>query len=87
MQKGNMNEIAEQVREYARLGFPEKAGLSEMTCFIRKNNPRANAAFERWWVEITRFSNRDQISFPVAFKGENEGATANLTIATIRAEE
>ena len=68
--KGNIDEIAEQVREYARMEFPEKAGLCEMTCFIRKNNPRANAAFERWWTEITRFSNRDQIAFPVAFKGE-----------------
>lgn len=68
--KGNVSEIAEQVKEYAKVGFPEKAGLCEMTCFIRKNNPKANAVFERWWVEVTRYSNRDQIAFPVAFKGE-----------------
>lgn len=68
--KGNVLEIAEQVKEYAKVGFPEHAGLTEMTCFIRKNTPKANAAFERWWVEVTRFSNRDQIAFPVAFNGE-----------------
>lgn len=68
--KGNVSEIAEQTKDYAKQNFPEKAGLCEMTCFIRKNNPKANAAFERWWVEVTRYSNRDQIAFPVAFKGE-----------------
>lgn len=70
MGKGNVTEIAEQVREYARLEVPEHAGLCEMTCFARKNTPKANAAFERWWTEITRYSSRDQLSFPVAFKGE-----------------
>lgn len=68
--KGNRIEIAEQVKDYAKQGFPTQAGLCEMTCFIRKNNPKANAAFERWWTEVTRYSNRDQIAFPVAFKGE-----------------
>lgn len=68
--KGDVSEIAEQVKEYAKAGIPENTGLCEMTAFIRKNTPKANKAFERWWTEITRFSNRDQISFPVAFKGE-----------------
>ena len=68
--KGNIEEIGEQIKEYAKMNFPEKTGLCEMTAFVRKNNPRANAAFERWWVEVSRFSNRDQIAFPVAFKGE-----------------
>lgn len=69
MNKGNVTEIAEQVREYARRDIKEHQGLSELTCFIRKNNARANQAFEKWWVEVTRFSSRDQISFPVAFRG------------------
>lgn len=69
MGKGNVSEIAEQVREYARQDFKEHSGLSELTCFARKNNPKANAAFEKWWVEVCRFSSRDQLSFPVAFRG------------------
>lgn len=68
--KGNVSEMAEQTKEYAKMNFPEHAGMCELTCFIRKNNPKANAAFERWWTEVSRFSNRDQIAFPVAFKGE-----------------
>lgn len=70
LSKGKVEEIGEQVKEYAKQGFPEKTGLCEMTCFVRKNNPKANAAFERWWTEVSRYSNRDQISFPVAFQGE-----------------
>lgn len=70
LKKADVSDIAEQVKEYARIGVPEKAGLCELTCFIRKNTPKANKAFERWWTEITRYSSRDQISFPVAFKGE-----------------
>ena len=68
--KGIVSEIAEQVKEYAKVGFPEHAGMTEMTCFIRKNTPKVNAVFEKWWTEVTRYSNRDQISFPVAFKGQ-----------------
>ena len=68
--KGNLKELAEQQKEYAKQNFPEHSGLCELTCFIRKNTPEANEAFEKWWAEITRYSNRDQISFPVAFKNE-----------------
>lgn len=68
--KGNPKELAEQVKSYAKLSVPPHGGLWELPCFIRKNTPKANAAFERWWVEVTRYSNRDQISFPIAFKGE-----------------
>lgn len=70
LQKGNVLEIAEQVKTYAKQGFPSHAGLTEMTAFIRRNNKHANEVFEKWWTEVTRYSNRDQIAFPVAFKGE-----------------
>lgn len=68
--KGNRAEIAEQIKSYAKVGIKPHSGLWEVPCFIRKNNKKANEVFERWWAEITRYSNRDQISFPVAFKGE-----------------
>lgn len=80
LHKGKVEEIAEQNTDYARMNFPSHAGLCECTCFIRKNNPKANATFEKWWVEITRYSNRDQISFPVAFQGK-EWETIPGTIA------
>jgi hypothetical protein len=68
--KGNRFEIATQVKEYAKVNFPPKAGLCECTAFVRKNNPKANAVFEAWWAEICRHSERDQISFPVVFKDQ-----------------
>ena len=69
--KGNILELAEQQKEYAKQNFTDHAGLCELTCFIRKNNKKANDLFEKWWAEITRFSNRDQVSFPVVFRGQN----------------
>jgi len=81
--KGNIKEIAEQMTKYAKDNFPEHAGLCECTCFIRKNNDFANDTMEKWWTEITRFSNRDQISFPVVFKDE-EWATIPGTIAYLK---
>jgi hypothetical protein len=69
--KGNRFEIAEQIKEYAKMNFPANAGMCEMTVFIRKNTPKANEVFERWWAEICRYSERDQISFPVVFRGQN----------------
>lgn len=70
LQKGSPREIAGQVKEYAKTEFPPNAGLTEMTAFIMRNTPRARKAFERWWVEVSRHSNRDQIAFPYAFQGE-----------------
>lgn len=70
LKKGDVYELAEQTREYARQGFEPHQGLCEMTAFVRKNTPKANEAFERWWAEICRHSERDQVSFPVAFQGE-----------------
>lgn len=67
--KGIPSEIGEQMKTYAKF-FPEHAGLSELTVFVRRNNKRTNDLFEAWWAEISRHSNRDQLSFPVVFKGQ-----------------
>jgi len=73
LEKGDVLEIAEQLKQYAKDNFPENKGLCECTCFIRKNNPKANEMFEKWWMEITRYSERDQLSFPVVFENEQWG--------------
>lgn len=80
LKKGNQKELAEQTKQYAKDGFEPHSGLCEMTAFVRKNTPQANEAFERWWAEICRYSERDQVSFPVAFKGE-EWATIPGSVA------
>ena len=70
VRKGRFSDLAEQFEAYARRAFPGHAGLCETTGFVRKNTPSVNVLFERWWAEITRYSNRDQISFPVVFAGQ-----------------
>jgi len=62
--KGKVEELAEQVKNYAKEMYPANNGLFELTAFFRRNDKKINDIFEKWWVEITRYSNRDQISFP-----------------------
>lgn len=70
LNKDDVSRIAAQVKEYAKLNFPEQVGLNEMTVFFRRNTCDVNTLFEAWWAEICRFSNRDQISFPMVFRGQ-----------------
>lgn len=86
MGKGKIEELLEQNKDYAnpeKYGFPEHAGLNELTCFVRKNTPKVNELFEKWWSEICRYSNRDQISFPVVFQGQ-EWATIPGTVTEMK---
>lgn len=69
VKRGHPRELVAQKEAYLAMGFPKKAGMCECPAFIRKNNPKANSAFEKWWAEILRYSSRDQVSFPVAFQG------------------
>ncbi|MGD0170815.1 MAG: glycosyltransferase domain-containing protein [Halobacteriota archaeon] len=85
LQKGDSGEITEQITEYKKNTHPEHGGLCELTAFIRKNTPEANEAFEKWWIEITRYSERDQLSFPVVFK-EKKWATIPGTVEEIKCD-
>ena len=69
--KGVVDEIGEQIKEYAKKEFPANSGMAECTVFVRKNIPQANEVFEKWWAEICRYSSRDQLSFPIAFELED----------------
>jgi hypothetical protein len=68
IKKGKADELMEQASVYKHdLKFPENVGLCECGAFIRKNNIETNRLFEQWWAEICRYSDRDQVSFPVIF--------------------
>lgn len=84
--KGDIKELALQTKEYARQNYPYHKGLCELTAFIRRNTPETNLAFERWWAEICRHSERDQVSFPVAMQGER-WATIPGSVAEDKEEE
>ena len=64
---GEPDELLEQTREYAKNGISKDTGLCECGVLVRRNKKNVNEANERWWCEYCRHSERDQISFPVAF--------------------
>jgi len=64
--RGDTEEMAEQYEDYS--GFTRHNGLIESAVFIRKNNKEVNELMEKWWIEISRYSSRDQVSWPVVFQ-------------------
>lgn len=83
LKKGELQEIGEQIKDYAKQQYPQHSGLCELTAFIRKNNPETNELFEKWWAEITRYSERDQLSFPIVFQNQ-DWAVIPGTVAEIK---
>jgi hypothetical protein len=59
--------LGEHIREYKKRGIPAHNGLYAATVIIRRHTKRINELNEKWWAEYSRYSKRDQISFPVAF--------------------
>lgn len=56
--------IDEQLDKYKKENMPKNLALAECGIIIRKNNDIVREFNERWWCEICRYTNRDQISFP-----------------------
>lgn len=65
--KGDINELSTQVRTYAENGHPKHAGMAECGMIIRRHTEEITKMNERWWTEYCRHSERDQMSFPIAF--------------------
>jgi len=65
---GNQKEIADQIKQYSK--FPKGKGLAMCGILVRKNTLEMRSLCEKWWAEICRGSNRDQISFPYVFNGK-----------------
>jgi len=55
--------IKEQIFHYKKEGYPEHNGLFECTILLRKNCDEVKKFNNFWWVEICRYSKRDQLSF------------------------
>lgn len=56
--------LDEQVRKYRDDGMPAGFGLAECGVVLSRSSDVTAQFFERWWAEISRYSSRDQISFP-----------------------
>lgn len=59
------DEVNAQMEHYEKLGMPERREVAMCSLIIRRNNPVVNQFNDAWWAEICRWSQRDQISFPV----------------------
>lgn len=70
LKKGNPLELAEQVKEYSKIGWKKHAGLAECGVIIRRHTKAVEQMNEKWWAHYCRYSERDQISFPLAFPFE-----------------
>lgn len=68
--------IREQMKCYRKNEWPENAGLYGCGVLARRVG-LVNLACERWWAQITRWSSRDQLSFPPCF------SSLDLAIETI----
>lgn len=56
--------VDRQVEFYRAQGFPDNYGLYELPVSIRKNTLSTQQFNLMWYEQISRFSSRDQISFP-----------------------
>lgn len=75
----------EQITTYRKEGMPRNFGLAECCMIIRRNNDVTNEFNERWWAEICRYTNRDQLSFPYIWWKMKDRIKINFIHGNIRA--
>lgn len=60
-----ISEVNEQIKHYEKIGMPSRDEVVMGGMLIRRNTPVVNKFNEAWWAEICRWSQRDQLSFPI----------------------
>lgn len=74
----------EQVMNYQQEGMPANFGLGECGMLIRKNNDITAEFNERWWAEVCRYTNRDQMSFPYVLWKMKDRIKVNFIPGNVR---
>lgn len=74
----------EQVASYRHEGMPVNFGLGECGMIIRRHNAATEEFNQRWWAEICRYTNRDQMSFPYVLWKMQERIKINLIPGNVR---
>jgi len=70
LNKGDSLIMHKQVEYYKSLGFPSHAGLWETNALLRRHNDAELCALnDLWWEQVSKYSKRDQLSFPFIFQG------------------
>lgn len=60
--------LDEQMKYFQETGIERSKNFYECTCFVRRNNEKANKTCSLWYDYVSRFSSRDQISLPAALQ-------------------
>lgn len=74
----------EQVARYRKEGMPVNFGLAECGMIIRRHNTATEEFNERWWAEICRYTNRDQMSFPYVLWKMKDRIKVNFIPGNVR---
>lgn len=62
--KVDASTIKKQLYDYKNDGYNNNVELIESGCLIRSNHdPKVKAVMNDWWLEINKYSHRDQMSF------------------------
>ena len=63
--RAELHALLEQINAYKSEGMPAHFGLLENTVLIRKcNDPELQRIMHEWWLQIERYTHRDQLSLP-----------------------
>lgn len=74
----------QQVARYRKEGMPVNFGLAECGMIIRRHNAATEEFNERWWSEICRYTNRDQMSFPYVLWKMKDRIMVNFIPGNVR---
>lgn len=78
--------VIQQVRRYARCGYPANQGLVEANVLIRHHHEQAVVdLMENWWGEIVNNSRRDQLSFNFVC-WRNKSTYQTLGVSNVRTD-
>lgn len=78
--------IDKQIEDYQKEGMPEWK-LAECGMIIRKHSEVVEEFNNRWWAEITRYQQRDQISFPYVWWKMRDRIKIKLLDGNVRNHE
>lgn len=69
--KGDRWKLLEQIQDYKKAGLPEHNGLIASGILMRNKTKHVIEICRKWWEEVEKYSDRDQVGFGMASFGNN----------------
>ena len=65
LEKGEISSIRRQIDAYEKAGLPRYTGLTANRLLLRQHNdPAVRHLMTEWWMQLEKYSSRDQLSLP-----------------------